>query len=76
MNELIKSKILKRTFEGETNPEKNLSPITSKYSPSKKWALVFDVKFSHGGIGKDIVELFSTKKEATERITSLGIYGY
>lgn len=76
MNKILKSDVVKRTFEGVKNPEKNNNPITSKYSPSKKYALVFDVQFEHGGISKDIVETYETKKLAQIRLDGLLEFGY
>jgi hypothetical protein len=76
MNKILKSDIVMRTFEGNNEPEKNNNPITSKYNPSKKYALVFDVQFEHGGISKDIVETYETKKLAEIRQEGLLQYGY
>ncbi len=76
MNRVIKTEIKRRTFEGLTNTEKNSSPITSKYYPSKKYALIFSVEFSHGGTKQNIIETYRTKREAEERKTHLLEYGY
>jgi hypothetical protein len=35
------AEIVKRTFEGRTNPEANNDPVTSKYYPSHKYAVVW-----------------------------------
>lgn len=54
-------KIVKRTFEGKENPEANDNPVTSKYSPSKKYALVYDIE---GYCHNPQVHCVRTKKDA------------
>lgn len=36
-------RIVKRTFEGRNDESKNDNPVTSKYSPSKKYAILYDL---------------------------------
>ena len=53
--------IHKRTFEGKTDTTKNDCPITSKYYPSKKYAVAFDLLgYKHN----PVVHCFKTKKDA------------
>lgn len=76
MNRVYSIELKKRTFEGITNEKANTNAVTSKYSPSKKYAIVFSVQFAHGGIADKIVEIYKTKLECEKRKESLEIYGY
>ena len=59
MTEPIKNpQIVRRTFEGLTNPEKNNDPVTSKYYTSQRYAVVCEQ------YGRRHVETFRTKGEA------------
>ena len=52
--------IVRRTFEGKIDPSKNDDPVTSKYMPSHKVAVVYMKN------GKRAVETFATKSEARQ----------
>ena len=54
--------IVRRTFEGLKDPEKNADPVTSKYMPSHKFAVVCTQ------CGKRVVQTFNTKIQAKEWI--------
>jgi hypothetical protein len=56
-------KIVKRTFEGVTDISKNDNPLTSKYYPSKKYALVYD---QEGYEFNPVIECYVTKKDAEQ----------
>lgn len=59
MSEQISDAILvKRTFEGAKDPSKNDDPVTSKYMPSHKVAVVYMKN------GKRAVETFATRADA------------
>jgi hypothetical protein len=60
--------IHRRTFEGKTDEAKNSNPITSKYNPSKKYAVSYDLE----GYGHNpSVHCVITKKDALEHIKYL-----
>jgi len=63
MSEQISGMILvKRTFEGSKDPTKNDDPVTSKYMPSHKIAVVYTKN------GKRAVETFATRADARKWI--------
>jgi hypothetical protein len=63
MSQPIKNaNIVRRTFEGKTDPSKNDNPITSKYYTSKKYAVVCE------WYGKPHAEAFTSKQEAQDWI--------
>ena len=37
--------VLKRTFEGKTDPSKNDKALTSKYMPSQKYIALFTIEY-------------------------------
>ena len=60
---VIKYEILKRTFEGKTDPTKNGDALTSKYMPSKKYIAFYTVLNDEGNQSQ-ANETFVTKTEA------------
>ena len=64
-------KILKRTFEGATNPDKNDNPVTSKYYTSKKFIVEYDIK---GYAHNPSTQATATRKNAENYIDELKKY--
>ena len=60
---IIESRVRKRTFEGNSNPEANSDPRTSKYYPSHRYIAEFSVQWSHGGTSR-MSRTYRTKQEA------------
>jgi hypothetical protein len=61
-------RIRKRTFEGKHYPAMNDNPVTSKYYPSKKYAVLYDVEgYSHN----PVVKCYRTKREAEADIAQM-----
>lgn len=56
-------KVIRRTFEGKIDASKNDSPLTSKYFPSKKYALVYYIE---GYEFNPVIECYITKKDAEQ----------
>jgi len=54
--------IVKRTFEGKTDPSKNNNPVTSKYMASYKYAVICTQ------YGKERIDTFVSKKDASNWI--------
>lgn len=50
--------VVRRTFEGKNDPTKNDDPVTSKYMPSHKVAVVYMKN------GEKFVQTFATKADA------------
>ena len=60
--------IVKRTFEGEYDISKNDNPITSKYRPSYKFAVSYDVLgYEHN----PMIQCTRTKKDANAFVDRL-----
>lgn len=57
--------IVRRKFEGRTDPSKNNDPLTSKYMPSYRYAVVYE------RYGKQRVDCFPTKAQAENFITEM-----
>ena len=58
----------KRTFEGKTDDSKNYCAITSKYTPSYRYAVSYDIE---GYIHNPMVDIFVSKKDALSHIDRL-----
>lgn len=60
--------IHKRTFEGVTDDTKNDNPITSKYRPSRKYAVSYDIEgYEHNPNVRCVV----TKRDALALVDRL-----
>lgn len=57
---ITKIGVIKRTFEGKDNPQANDNPITSKYMPSKKYAMFYECE----EFNQPYITLYKTKKLA------------
>lgn len=57
---ITKIHVVKRTFEGKDNPNANDNPITSKYMPSKKYAMLYECE----EFDQPHITLYETKKLA------------
>jgi hypothetical protein len=63
MKHITKAEVLRRTFEGKTDPSKNNDALTSKYYPSKRYLL----RYQCTEYGDHVVtESHTTKKLAEE----------
>lgn len=60
--------IHKRTFEGATDDTKNDNPITSKYRPSKKYAVSYD---ADGYKHNPFIDCVVTKRDALALVVRL-----
>lgn len=61
-------RIVKRTFEGLTDPTKNDNPVTSKYYTSKKYIVLYDVE----NCGNNpMTHCTQSKKEAHEYVRQM-----
>ena len=65
---ITKAEVLRRTFEGRTDPEKNSDALTSKYYSSKKYLLRYTCT-EYGG--DYISQSYETKALAEEARTLL-----
>ena len=60
-----KYEVLRRTFEGKTDPSKNDNALTSKYMPSQKYIAMYTIEYddkNHDEIKR--YKCYTTKKEA------------
>jgi hypothetical protein len=71
---VLNYEILKRTFEGKTDPSKNDKALTSKYSSSKKYMAFYSVQWEHGGIS-EMSNDYISKREAVEDMEFKKQYG-